>query len=71
MYILHRLSEKYGIDTLGLYRGDGLCYFKNLTGAQSEKLKKDLTKMFKDEFELKITTKRKMSRKTSYLSMSC
>ena len=55
LYILHRLSEKYGIDTLGLYRDDGLCCFRNLTGPQSERTKKDLIKMFKDEFELKIT----------------
>ena len=55
LYILHRLSEKYGIDTLRLYRDDGLCCYRNLTGPQSEKLKKDLIKMLKDEFELKIT----------------
>ena len=55
LFVLYRLSEKYGITTSGLYRDDGLCCFKNISGPQSEKIRKDLIKLFREEFNLKIT----------------
>ena len=56
LFILYTLSKKYGIDTSGLYRDDGLMCFHNICGPQAERNRKDLIKLFKDEFNLKITT---------------
>ena len=55
LYILSKLKESYGIETNGLYRDDGLGCYYNINGPKSERMKKNLTKMFKDEFSLKIT----------------
>ena len=55
LFILNKLSALHGIETSGLYRDDGLCCFHKISGPISERLKNDLTKLFKDEFELKIT----------------
>ena len=55
LFILHSLSEKYGLNTSGLYRDDGLCCFHDISGPDSERIKKDLVKLFKDRFNLRIT----------------
>ena len=52
LYILNRLSEKYGKDNVGLYRDDGLILLKNVTGRLAEKAKKDMMQIF-EEFNLK------------------
>ena len=54
-YILYHLGKKYGIQTNGLYRDDGLCCFKNTSGPESERIKKNIIKMFKEKFDLRIT----------------
>ena len=48
LFILNTLGEKFGERNIGLYRDDGLAYFENLNGHQSDKLRKDITKIFKD-----------------------
>ena len=48
LYILDILGKKFGKQNLGLYRDDGLAEFKNTTGRQSDKIRKDITKIFKD-----------------------
>ena len=55
LYILQTLGEKYDLNTSGLYRDDGLCFFNNISGPQSDRIRKDLIKLFKDKFGLKIT----------------
>ena len=55
LFVLHHLSEKYGIGTCGLYCDDGLFYFKDISGPQSDKIRKDFIKLFREEFDLKIT----------------
>ena len=55
LFILHNISTKYGIETSGLYRDDGLSYFHKISGPQSDRTRKDLIKMFKGKFNLKIT----------------
>ena len=55
LFILHTMSEKHGKNTTGLYRDDGLCCFHNMSGPESDRVRKDLIKMFKDKFQLKIT----------------
>ena len=54
-YILHQLSTKYNRKDIGLYRDDGLAIFKNTSGPQAEKIKKDIQKVFKrNGFDLQI-----------------
>ena len=48
LFILNTLGKKFGENNIGLYRDDGLACFKNLNGHQSDKLRKDITKIFKD-----------------------
>ena len=55
LFILNKLSNLYGLETCGLYRDDGLCCFRNISGPESDRLRKEFTKYFKDEFQLKIT----------------
>ena len=45
-FILHKLSRKYNKRNIGLYRDDGLAVFKNISGPQSERIKKDFQKTF-------------------------
>ena len=46
-YLLHLIGEKY--KNVGLYRDDGLAVFKNMSGPESERVKKDIQKIFKDK----------------------
>ena len=52
-FLLDKISEKYEKNSIGLYRDDGLSVFKNKSGTQLERIKKNLQKSFKD-FGLKI-----------------
>ena len=45
---------KYGTNSHGLYRDDGLAIFKNTTGPQAERTGKEITRRFK-EHGLKVT----------------
>ena len=56
IYLLSVLSTKCNKDELGLYRDDGLAVFKNISGPQSEKRKKDFQRIF-NENNLKIEIK--------------
>ena len=54
LYILNKLSSRFGKNNLGLYRDDGLVLMEKATGGIAEKGKKDLTAAF-NELCLKIT----------------
>ena len=56
VYILNVLGEKYGKERVGLYRNDALAYIENVRRPQAEKIKKDVIKIFKQEFDLDITS---------------
>ena len=47
-FLLDKISEKYDKNSIGLYRDDGLSVFKNKSGNQLERIKKNLQKTFKD-----------------------
>ena len=49
--MLSLLSKKYNFNNLGLYRGEGLSVFRNISGQQAGKLKKKLIQQnfFKDK----------------------
>ena len=49
-YILHVLGAKYGKNNHGIYRDDGLAYFENMNGSQADRIGKDFTAIFKNEF---------------------
>ena len=54
LLILFNLGTSFNLNDIGLYRDDGLSVFKNSSGPQAERIKKNITKMFK-ELGLKIT----------------
>ena len=39
-----------------MYKDDGLASFENVSGPQAEKIRKDVIKIFKQEFDLNITS---------------
>ena len=47
-FIQHKLSETYDISDFGLYRDDGLAIFKNISGPDSERIKKHLQSSFRE-----------------------
>ena len=40
--ILENLCEKYGKDSTGLYRDDGLAIFRNISGPEVGRIRKDI-----------------------------
>ena len=46
-FILHQLASKYEGKNNGLYRDDGLAVFENVSGPESERIKKDFQKVFR------------------------
>ena len=52
-FLLDKICEKYEKNNIGLYRDDGLSVFKNKSGTQLERIRKNLQKTFKD-FGLEI-----------------
>ena len=42
LFMLHKLSTQYDKYNIGLYRDDGLAIFKNISGLESERIKKKL-----------------------------
>ena len=52
-FLLDKICEKYEKNSIGLYRDDELSVFKNKSGTQLERIKKNLQKTFKD-FGLEI-----------------
>ena len=47
-YMLKLLSNKYNKNDFGFYRDDGLAVLKNTSGLQSEQVKKNVQKIFKE-----------------------
>ena len=47
-FLLYKLSLKYNKNDIGIYRNDGLAIFINISGPKSEKIKKDIQKLFKE-----------------------
>ena len=47
--MLSLIGSKYNPNNIGLYRDDGLAVFKNTSGPQSEKIKKNFQRMFKNK----------------------
>ena len=46
-YLLDLITKEFGKQNIGLYRDDGLSCFENISGPDSEKIKKKLFKIFK------------------------
>ena len=47
VFMLNKISEKYDKNDLGLYRDDGLAVFKNISGPESERIKKNFQSLLK------------------------
>ena len=52
---MHALGEKYGKHRIGLHRDDGLACFGYTSRPQAVRIRKDFTKIFRDDFDLSIT----------------
>lgn len=48
LFTLSGLGNTYGKECIGLYRDDGLAVFKNISGPQAERIRKDITSHFKN-----------------------
>ena len=48
LYMLDKINKVYP-NSIGLYRDDGLGVFNNISGPQAEKIKKEITLIFKNE----------------------
>ena len=60
IFMLSLLSKKCDIKNIGLYRDDGLAIFKNISGPEAEKIKKDFQKIFKEKgLEITVECNRK------------
>ena len=47
-FLLYKFSLKYNKNDIGLYRDDDLAIFKNISGPKSEKIKKNIQKLLKE-----------------------
>ena len=54
LFLLNNLAERFGKESVGLYRDDGLLILKGTGGRQADQARKDLHRMF-NEFDLKVT----------------
>ena len=60
-YLLNLIGNKYNSSDIGLYRDDGLAVFKNTSGPQNEKIKKEFQKIFRDnDLDIIITCNMKV-----------
>eukprot|EP00794_Sanderia_malayensis_P003990 gene3990-4541_t len=48
IFMLNKINQKYNKNDIGLYRDDGIAVFKNVSGRESERIKKNLQSIFKD-----------------------
>ena len=63
IYMLQKISSHYDKKDVGLYRDDGLAVFKNKSGPESERIKKNLQKIFRDNgLDIVIECNKKNSR---------
>ena len=59
-FLLYEISLKYNKNNIGLYQDDGLAIFKNIRGAKSAKVEKDIQKLFKEgELDIVIQCNKK------------
>ena len=68
IFLLYKLSVKCKQNNIGLYRNDGLAIFTNISDPKSEKVKKDIQKLFKEN-ELDIVIQCNM-KKVNYLDVT-
>ena len=57
LFILLSLNKRYGNNTCDFYRDDGLCCFHNITSSAADKVRKEMTSLFKEKFALKLNIK--------------
>ena len=49
IFLQYLVSQHYNKNNIGLYRDDGLAVFKNVSGPDSERIKKKFRKIFKEQ----------------------
>ena len=68
LYLLDILKNEFGVEKIGLYRDDGLGCFQNISGPGSERIKKKICKIFREN-GLSITIETKLTI-TDYLDVT-
>ena len=48
LFLLNKLAHKFGKNSIGLYRDDGLALFKNINGHRADKVRKEFHQLFKE-----------------------
>ena len=61
LFILNHLSKKFGKESIGLYRDDGLALIKSKSARLADKTRKELPKIF-ELIDLKITAESNLSK---------
>ena len=54
LFILNHLGKKFGKESIGLYRDDGLAIIKSKSARLADKTRKELHKIF-EQFDIKIS----------------
>ena len=54
LYLLSFLGKVYGIQNVDLYQDDGLACLHKISGPASDKIRKDMIRIFRENFGLKI-----------------
>ena len=57
LFMFSILGKVNGIQNVGLYRDDGLACLHKISGPASDKIRKDMIRIFRENFGLKITIK--------------
>ena len=68
LFLLHQVSQLFGTNNNGLYRDDGLAILNNTPGSATERTKKKLIKLFKDN-GLKIVVESRLTQ-TDFLDVT-
>ena len=68
LYMLDQMATSIGENVFGLYRDDGLGCLSNLSGPQTDRLRKNITKLFNDN-NLKITVETNLT-STDFLDVT-
>ena len=67
-FLLSQITRKFNKQDIGLYRDDGLAVFKNISGPQSERIKKEFQKIFnKNNLDIVVECNMK---KVNYLDVT-
>ena len=54
LFLIHKMKHLFGCNCVGLYRDDGLAVLNNISGPKTDRIRKQLIKLFQD-YDMKIS----------------